>query len=353
MNIGTRKRVSMAGILFLAVAAAGFAQLNTTQQTLNTTIYFDYTHFLSDNGYLTSAAAKSSAFGFRRAYLTYERRFSDYLRFRFRYDADNAANITSVNFKSSTTSSDAKLRPYVKHIYIQWNQDWLQSQFNIGMIETMSFKLTEDRWGYRSVAKTFADGYSDITGQSIDQTSADIGVTWKGTLAKELRFGLGVFSGNGYTRTENDQYKKFAGYLHIVPLSGVSFFTYADIETQVEGQKAVTYKVDAFINLIKNANLVFEWLQYDNETRTFKSGGWSAYATYQVNPGKLGAFIHYDHYQPNLSDSNKDQGLIIAGLDWFAWGENCRIQPNIWIYNYKDSAKKADVVGVVTFFMSF
>jgi len=347
------KRTSIATAIFLAAAAVGSAQLNTTEQTLNTTVYFDYAHFLSNDGYLTSKTAKSSAFAFRRAYLTYERKLSDYLRFRFRYDADNTANITSINFANATTSSDAKLRPYVKHIYIQWNQDWLQSQVNIGMIETMSFKLTEDRWGYRSVAKTFADGYGDITGQSIDQTSADLGVSWKGTIAKELRFGVGMFSGNGYSRTENDQYKKFAGYLQLVPLSGVSLFTYADIETQVEGKKAATYKIDAFINLIKNANLVFEWLQYDNETRTYKSGGWSAYATYMVNPGKLGAFLRYDHYQPDLTDSQKDQSLIIAGLDWFAWGSFCRIQPNVWIRSYKDSLKKTDVVGVATFFMSF
>ncbi|MBM3293743.1 MAG: hypothetical protein FJY82_04375 [Candidatus Aminicenantes bacterium] len=353
MNLKGFKKLGASAVLFLAVAAVGSAQLNTTEQTLNTTVYFDYAHYLNNDGYLTSAKAKSSAFAFRRAYLTYERKLSDYLRFRFRYDADNAANITSINFANGTTSSDAKLRPYVKHICLQWNQDWLQSQVNIGMIETMSFKLTEDRWGYRSVAKTFADGYSDLTGQSIDQTSADLGVSWKGTLAKELRFGLGVFSGNGYTRPENDQYKKFAGYLQLVPLSGVSLFTYADIETQVEGKKAVTYKIDAFINLIKNANLVFEWLQYDNETRTFKSGGWSAYATYMVNPGKLGAFLRYDRYQPDSNDSLKNVDLIIAGLDWFAWGSFCRIQPNVWIRSYKDSLKKTDVIGVATFFMSF
>ena len=32
------------------------------------------------------------------------------------------------------------------------------------MIDTLSFKLAEDRWGYRSVAKTLVDGYKDITG---------------------------------------------------------------------------------------------------------------------------------------------------------------------------------------------
>ena len=221
------------------------------------------------------------------------------------------------------------------------------------MIETMAFKLSEDRWGLRSVAKTFADGYKDITGESIDMTSADMGITWKGVVSKELRFGLGVHNGSHYSHVEGDKYKKFSGYVQIVPVNGISLVGYADMERQAEGKDAVTYKVDALINLIPKANLVFEWLQYDSDLKAYKSGGWSAYATYQITAGKLGIFFRYDNYQPNMSDSNKDMSLIIAGLDWFAWGKACRIQPNVWIYNYKNSAKKTDVAGVVTFFMTF
>ena len=37
---------------------------------------------------------------------------------------------------------------------------------NVGMIETLTFKPAEERWGLRSVAKTLVDGYQDITKQS-------------------------------------------------------------------------------------------------------------------------------------------------------------------------------------------
>ena len=118
-----------------------------------------------------AAKALTNKFAFRRAYFTYENKISDYLKFRFRYDADNTANLTSVDFAKQTTKKDDKLRPFVKHIYLEWSHDFLQSKVNIGMIETLSFKLAEDRWGYRSVAKTLVDGYKDITGVEVDATS--------------------------------------------------------------------------------------------------------------------------------------------------------------------------------------
>jgi hypothetical protein len=341
-----KKSIWLAASL-LALGLAGFAQ-----QTFQTTVYFDYSTFITTDGYLTSNAL-TNKFHFRRAYFNYENKISDNLKFRFRYDADNTANLTSVDFAKQTVKKDDKLRPFVKHIFLEYGINWLQSKFNVGLIETMAFKLSEDRRGLRSVAKTFADGYKDITGEEIDMTSADLGVTWKGVVSKEIRFGLGVHNGSHYSHVEADKYKKFSGYVQIVPVNGVSLVGYADLERQAEGKDAVTYKIDALLNLIPKANVVFEWLQYDTDLKTYKSGGWSAYATYQITPDKFGLFFRYDNYQPNLDNSDKDQSLIIAGFDWAAWGKTCRIQPNVWIYNYKNSAKKGDVVGVVTFFMTF
>ena len=338
-------------LVTLAAMAAAFGQ-TPPPQTFQATIYFDYAHFITTDGYLTSNAL-TNKFQFRRAYFNYENKLSDNLKFRFRYDADNTANLTSVDFAKQTTKKDDKLRPFIKHIFLEYGISWLQSKFNVGMIETMAFKLSEDRWGLRSVAKTFADGYKDITGEEIDMTSADMGVTWKGVISKEIRFGLGVHNGAHYSHAEADQYKKFSGYIQLVPVNGISLVGYADTERQAEGKDAVTYKVDALINLIPKTNLVLEWLHTIATSTTYKSGGWSAYATYQITPDKFGLFFRYDSYQPNMSDSQKDMSLIIAGFDWYAWGNNCRIQPNVWIYNYKNSDKKADVAGVITFFMTF
>lgn len=74
-------------IFGLVLLSAG---MMSAQQTFNTTIYFDYTNYLSKGGPVTSAA-KNNFFAFRRAYFTYENKINDNLKFRFRYDADNTA----------------------------------------------------------------------------------------------------------------------------------------------------------------------------------------------------------------------------------------------------------------------
>lgn len=358
-------------VLVAAMASTGLLAQTTTPppQTFGTTIYFDYTSNVSNDGYLTgteAARALSNKFAFRRAYFTYENKISDYLKFRFRLDADNTGLLTS----TSGSKTDG-LRPFVKHIYLEWSRDWLQSKFNLGMIETLSFKLAEDRWGFRSVAKTLVDGYKDITGADIRQSSADLGLTWKGTLARPLRFALGVFNGEGYSHPELNKFKKFEGYIQIVPVAGLNIFAYADAEKQVttdgSNRKAMTYKVDGYFDMVKNLNITAEWFTFNNDKNFdvvtnadgskseshYNVSGWSVFGTCKIVPDKIGVFARYDSYQPKSTLSSKDMSLVILGLDWFAWGANTRLQPNVWIYNYKDSAKKTDIVANLTFFMSF
>jgi len=353
-------KAGLAILCLLAVSSFGWGQAAVVPppQTFTTTVYFDYSAFATTNGYLTSNPL-SNKFHFRRAYFTYENKISDYLKFRFRYDADNTVNITSVDFAGKSTKKDDKLRPFIKHLFLEWSQDWLQSRFNIGMIETLAFKPSEDRWGLRSVAKTLVDGYKDITGTEIKATSADIGVSWKGALAKQLRFALGVHNGSAYSHAETDKFKKISGYLQLVPVAGLSIIGYGDYEKQNDNQKAVTTKIDVFFDMISKINISFEWFNYNNEmymntdNSHYQVGGFSVFGTYKIDPDKFTVFARYDHYQPNSRLSVKDQDLIILGLDWFAWGATGRLQPNVWIYSYKDAARKQDVVFNLTFFLSF
>jgi hypothetical protein len=367
MNSKTQRKTALLVALIVTASLGLWAQATTPPpQTFGTTIYFDYSFNATNNGYLTgtdAAKALNNKFAFRRAYFNYENKISDYLKFRFRLDADNTANITSVDFAKSSTKKDDKLRPFMKHLYLEWSQDWLQSKFNIGMIETLSFKLAEDRWGLRSVAKTLLDGYKDITGVDIHQSSADIGATWKGTIAKELRFALGVHNGPGYSHPETDKYKKLSGYLQLIPTAGLNVFGYIDYEkqavTNASPKAAWTYKVDGYFDMIDNLNLSVEWFVYNNDTYVkadkshYKVSGYSVFGTYNITPEKFGLFGRYDHYQPHSTDSSKNMDLIILGFDWYAWSNSARLQPNVWIYSYKDSDKKGDIVAKVTFFLSF
>jgi len=354
-------------------------------QTFTTTIYFDYKYFMTNEGPVTfkptslTTAYKNNAFLFRRAYFTYENKINDNLKFRFRLDADNTANVTGVTLTGTpvtgvTTSTDGKLRPFMKHLYLEYSNFLVPKMvLNVGMIETLTFKPAEERWGYRSVAKTLLDGYRDVTKKDILTTSADVGATLKYSFAKYFRVAAGVYNGSHYSKEETDQYKEIELQAQITPVAGFSIVGYYDHERKlpVTSLPAETepvqsiYKVDAFFEMVKNLTLGAEWFVFKNDLYQtdgvkYDVGGWSAFGRYTVKPDKFALFARYDDYMPNELDRDLDMTLVIAGFDWAPFHPSWKIQPNIWFYNYADgtrylasATKNSDVVFNLTFFLSF
>jgi len=335
-----------------------------SQQTFDTTIYFDYVYFLSDEGPKTTVSSpgyRNNFFQFRRAYFTYENRIGDRLRFRFRYDADNTANVTSVDFNKRTTSKDEKLRPYMKHLYVEV-ADFLikNSRLRVDMADTLTFKPAEDKWGYRSVAKTIVDGYKDVTGEDIDATSADIGLWYGGSFNKYARWAFMVTNGSHYTKVENDKYKKLMGQLHLIPVAGLSLVGYIDYEKQTDTASAYTYKLDIYFEMIRQLTIGSEYFVYANDLkkdavtgRKYDVSGFSLYGQYQIQRDVLALFARYDFYEPNNRRADDRVNLVIAGVDWAPLGPSMRLQPNIWFYSYEDKNKKDDLIFQFTFFLSF
>jgi hypothetical protein len=335
-----------------------------SQQTFGTTIYFDYVYFLSDEGPKTTVSSpgyRNNFFQFRRAYFTYENRIGDRLRFRFRYDADNTANVTSVDFNKRTTSKDEKLRPYMKHLYVEVSDFLIKnSRLRVGMADTLTFKPAEDKWGYRSVAKTIVDGYKDVTGEDIDATSADIGLWYGGSFNKYARWAFMVTNGSHYTKVENDKYKKLMGQLHLIPVAGLSLVGYIDYEKQTDTASAYTYKLDIYFEMIRQLTIGSEYFVYANDLkkdavtgRKYDVSGFSLYGQYQIQRDVLALFARYDFYEPNNRRADDRVNLVIAGVDWAPLGPSMRLQPNIWFYSYEDKNKKDDLIFQFTFFLSF
>lgn len=374
-------RAALLAALALACFAPAFAQ-----QSFSTTIYFDYKYYLSDDGPVTlkpadpTKAYLNNAFLFRRAYFNYENKISDNLKFRFRLDADNTANVTGVTLTGDpvtgvSTSKDGKLRPFIKHLFLEYSNFLVPKMIlNVGMIETLTFKPAEDRWGYRSVAKTLVDGYKDITKKDILSTSADLGATLKYSFAKYFRVAAGVYNGAAYSKEENDQFKKLQLQAQITPLPGLSIVGYFDHERKLPNLTsfpdetspvAQTYKVDAFFEMVKNLVVGGEWFTfkydlYQSGGEKYDVGGWSAFARYTLEADKLALFARYDSYIPNSLDRDLDMGLVIAGFDWAPFHKSWKLQPNIWYYTYKDglrynasATKDSDFAFNLTFFLSF
>jgi len=376
------------GLLMLPMASMMSLMAQTTTpppQTFSTTIYLDYRYFLSNAGPATlkpaadTAAYLNNQFVFRRAYFTYENKISDNLKFRFRIDADNTANVTGVTLTGSpvsgvTLGKDDKLRPFIKHLYLEYSNFLIPKMvLNVGMIETLTFKPAEERWGLRSVAKTLVDGYQDVTKANIQATSADIGATLKYSVAKYFRFAAGFYNGTHYSHAENDQYKEVELQAQFSPLPGLSFVGYMDYERKLPvvalpaetKPSASIYKVDAFFEMVKNLVMAGEWFTFKadlNQTdgEKYDRSGWSTFARYTVKPDKFQLFARYDSYMPNSLDRDLDMSLIIAGFEWAPYHASWKLQPNVWFYNYKNgvrynaaATKNSDVVFNLTFFLSF
>ena len=361
----------------------------TPAQTFSATVFMDYRFFLSDAGPITlkptdpTVAYLSNQFVFRRAYFTYDNRINDHLSFRFRLDADNTANVTGVgliNGQPAATSTDNKLRPYIKNLYFEWSGFLLKDMtLRIGMESTLTFNIAEAKWGYRSVAKTVSDGFKDITGADNHATSADIGASLQGSPLKFLNYGVQVTNGGGYAHPENNQWKKFAGQIQIIPVAGISVVGYIDAERQQSQTNALnlakpmayTYKVDAFFEMVKGLTIGGEWFNYRDDLyqalnmatgtqEVYDLRGWSVFGHYTLVADKLNAFARYDSYVPNSLNSAKDIQLTILGLDWAPIHSSLKFQPNIWIYHYADGAlynpnarSNSDLLFNMTFFLSF
>jgi hypothetical protein len=363
MNLRSIKMMAL--IIFMASVAFTSLLAQTTPpppQTFSTTIYFDYNFNLTNSGYITgtdAAKALNNKFNFRRAYFRYENKISDLLKFRLTYDADNTANITAVDFGKASTKKDDKLRPFIKHLYLDYSGLLPNSSLKIGMIETLTFKLAEDEWGYRSVAKTLVDGYKDVTGVDIRASSADIGANLTGAISKAIRYGFMVSNGEGYTHPELNKFKKFSGQVRVIPAAGLSLVGYYEYEKQDDMNKAVTYKVDSYFDMVKGLTLAAEYFNYDNDKFTnadlshYDTRGLSIWGIYKIVVDKFNVFARYDHYIPNSTKSLNNINLIIAGFDWTPVHKSWRLQPNIWYYTYADSTKKGDAVFNLTFFLSF
>ena len=354
-------------------------------QTFSATVYLDYRYYLSQNGPVTlkpanpATAYLDNQFIFRRAYFTYENKISDNLKFRFRLDADNTANVTGVSLtgtppSGTSTTRDDKLRPFMKHLYLEYSNFLIPKMaLNVGMIETLTFKPAEDRWGLRSVAKTLVDGYRDITKKDIASTSADIGVTLKYSIAKYFRMAAGYYNGAAFSKAENDQYKEIELQAQITPIAGFSIVGYYDYERKLpvtafplETEPTLaTYKVDAFFEMIKGLVIGAEWFVHRSDLNQtsgekYDVGGWSVFGRYAVKPDKLQLFARYDSYNPSSLDTGLDTTLLIAGFDWAPYSSTWRLQPNVWFQSYTDglrynasATKNSDIVFNLTFFLSF
>ncbi len=307
--------------------------------TIKGKAYFDNIYLLSSEGPLAEKYGEGwNAFQFRRAYFTLEHKISDTFKFRFRTDADRKV--------------DDKSRVFMKHVYLEWTNLIPESKLYIGLSATPTKELSEGLWGYRGVEKTIMDAYKDQTGQSIDFSSADMGLALKGKIIKQLQYYVMFSNGAGYSHPERDKYKKFAAQLQLLPVEGLTIAFLIDTEKQDTDATNYTYKGDLIFKKGK-IGLGSEIFQYTDNKNVLKRGGFSVFGNYLITDN-MKIFARYDLYDPFIGVEgivDDEINYIIVGLDYFPH-KLVHVMPNIRFKSYADD-RNTDVIALLTFELKY
>ncbi len=397
MNLLKVKRMAVMCLLLTlaAVAVMGQTPAQNVTNKFDGVVFSDYFYNVKNSN---PAEKNKDGFTFRRIYFTWENNITTDIKWRFRLESE-----------SNGWGSTAKINPFVKQAFLQWDNLVPSHSLFFGIQETNAFKISEEFWGYRSIEKTIMD-LNKIS------SSADFGIGLKGDLsARYLHHWLMVMNGPGYGGDETDRYKKIGYALWVTPVKGLTIEGYMDYEkqnptdltngaTQLSSAKdlvqATSYTdMAGFIGYTQPRFTVgFEAFQRTNTSSgvaavdttgkknasTGKYGykvtersdvirfGWSAFGSWITPVKNLKVFARYDSYDKNNNDKtftsfdeskgklggsglNDENTLLIAGLDYIPVG-NVHIMPNVMIKKYSKNLnpkKDDDMTARLTVYLKF
>lgn len=281
------------------------------------TIFLDYTY--QDAPEITDAngdQVHSNAFNVGRAYINVTGQLHHLLSFRITPD------ITRETGSGSSLSGSYTVR--LKYTYAQFNMDdWLPkgTWIRFGLQQTPYVDFNEGVYRYRFQGPIFVDREGFLT-------SSDLGLT--GRLAFPSNYGdihLGVYNGEGYTRSEVNDQKAFQVRATIRPapavpvLRGLRLTGFYDADHYVRDAKR--QRAVGFLSFEHPyVNVGVDYLKAKDQTtlavREIEADGWSAWVTPRTPIGIEGLF-RYDELKPDKEqDDRRKKKRTIAGVSyWF------------------------------------
>lgn len=248
----------------------------------------------------TDTADGFSEFKFNRFYFTYDVKVSDQHSVRFRLDGDNKAD-------------GKKWRPYLKHAYVAWADVIPGAKAYFGMQGIPNWSYSEKFWGYRSVEKTIMD-------KNKIGSSADVGVGLKGKLSSSLHYHLLYANGSGYSKPEDDNYKKFYGLVGFKTKKAFTGSAFFDYEPQSESYVYTTYGAFGGWNYKWLKTGVEYFQRQKRNATTVTASGLSVFGKLSwVVKGFAGNVIgRVDQYDPDNTVSGDEKYYAILAYDYQA-----------------------------------
>lgn len=250
----------------------------------------------------------SSAFEVTRVYLGYEHSFSEDLSGTVIFDVADPG------------VGKLQMTAFLKNAFLNYRHQNLSVDF--GMIATTQFKVQENFWGYRYLAKVFQDEYGFAS-------SADLGTSATYKFNDALSADIAVTNGEGYKKLQSDNIFKAAFGLTVNPVKELTVRGMVDLMDNQStyagffGYKGRKFSLAAEYNYQKNHLMI--------EDHDFF--GPSFYATVNLSK-KTKFFARFDDLQSNTPSGEfgnwnlaSDGKLYMAGFE-FAPVSGIKLSPN-------------------------
>lgn len=250
----------------------------------------------------------SSAFELTRVYLGYEHSFSEDFSGTVIFDVADPG------------VGKLQMTAFVKNAFLNYKQENLSVDF--GMIATTQFKVQENFWGYRYLAKVFQDEYGFAS-------SADLGTSLTYKFNDALSADIAVTNGEGYKKLQSDNILKAAFGLTVNPVKELTVRGMVDMMDNQStyagffGYKGGRFSLAAEYNYQKN-HLMIDGHDFF---------GPSFYGTVNLSK-KTKFFARFDDLQSNTPSGEfenwnlaSDGKLYMAGFE-FAPVSGIKFSPN-------------------------
>lgn len=265
-------------------------------------------------------ADRSAAFEVRRAYFGYKTDLND------RFSAEVKLDIGSPNDISEY--SRIRRYAYFKTAAFYYRTD--KCFFKFGIIDIDLFKLEEDLWDHRYIAKSFMDihRFGDI---------ADLGAGFAYTFTDFLSADVSVSNGEGYTNLQRDNAFKTGLGLSLTPVENFLIRFFADYTETTEKQMTlssfITYEMER-----TTWGIEYDYKINRDFVRDHDQYGVSGFLSYRIGR-KAEAFCRYDRLTSKITDDenrpwnlNDDGSALFGGFQYrFTDGLRAALSYRDWV----------------------
>ena len=239
--------IAFASAAFMLTSAAAFAEEEKALVDVSGKLFFDYSYNVNNETktYTAGVPTKTkttgqNSFNLSRAYVTFDKKIDDAWSARVTLDG---GTLDQKDSGGDTTKSSSA---FVKNAYAQYKTAFepVELKAQAGLVGTPVIDLLDGLIGSRWIYQNYVDKSSDITGKSVDVSSADTGVKAEVKIMKMVSITGMYANGDGYKLNTTDQTpttKSYYGTLNINPIEALNIFGYYHRHDTAAADKAKNF----------------------------------------------------------------------------------------------------------------